>query len=64
MAPSVLALGLAAPLVEDLCARLASAGYAAVHTDLGPGSFPVAAGFGADRRRGGLVRRLGGDGKP
>jgi dienelactone hydrolase len=59
----VLAFGLVAPLVEDLCARLASAGYAAVHTDLGPGSF-TAAGFRADRRWGGLVRRLGGDGKP
>ena len=62
MAPSLLAL--AEPLVEDLCARLASAGYAAVHTDLGPGPFSIAPAFRADRRWGGLVRRLGGDRKP
>jgi hypothetical protein len=64
ISPSLLALGLAEPLVEDLCARLASAGYAAVHTDLGPGPFSIAPAFRADRRWGGRVRRLGGDRKP
>jgi long-chain acyl-CoA synthetase len=59
LAPAVLALGLAEPLVEDFCARLASAGYAAVHTDFGPGPFALAPGFRVDRRWGGLVRRLG-----
>jgi hypothetical protein len=58
LAPSVVALGLAEPLVEDFCARLASAGYAAVHTDFGPGPFALAPGFRADHRWGGLVRRL------
>jgi hypothetical protein len=57
LAPPVVALGLAEPLVEDFCARLASAGYAAVHTDFGSGPF-AAVGFRADRRWGGLVRRL------
>jgi hypothetical protein len=59
LAPSVVALGLAEPLVEDFCARLATAGYAAVHTDFGPGPFALAPGFRASRRWGGLVRRLG-----
>ncbi|HSD65350.1 MAG TPA: GNAT family N-acetyltransferase, partial [Vicinamibacteria bacterium] len=58
IAPSLRSLGLAGPLVEDLCARLASAGYAAVHTHFGPGPFPFAAGFRVDRRWGGLVRFL------
>jgi hypothetical protein len=61
LAPSVLALGLAGPLVEDFCARLASAGYVAVHSHFGPGPFPFAPGFGVDRRWGGLVRLLGPD---
>ena len=46
--------------VEDFCARLAGAGYAAVHTHFGPGPFPFAPGFRVDRRWGGLVRFLGG----
>jgi long-chain acyl-CoA synthetase len=58
LAPSMLALGLAEPLVEDFCARLASAGYAAVHAPFDPGPFPFAPGFRADRRWGGLVRLL------
>jgi long-subunit acyl-CoA synthetase (AMP-forming) len=64
LAPSVAALGLAEPLVEDYCARLASAGYAAVHADFGPGPFASAAGFRADRRWGGLVRALGPSTRP
>ena len=40
LAPSVRSQRLAGPLVEDFCARLAGAGYAAVHTHFGPGPFP------------------------
>jgi hypothetical protein len=61
LAPSVRARGLAGPLVEDFCARLASAGYAAVHTHFGPGPFPFAPDFRVDRRWGGLVRFLAPD---
>jgi hypothetical protein len=63
LAPSVRSQRLAGPLVEDFCARLAGAGYAAVHTHFGPGPFPFAPGFRVDRRWGGLVRFLG-DRKP
>jgi hypothetical protein len=63
LAPSVRSQRLAGPLVEDFCARLAGAGYAAVHTHFGPGPFPFAPGFRVDRRWGGLVRFLG-EGKP
>jgi long-subunit acyl-CoA synthetase (AMP-forming) len=63
LAPSVRARGLAGPLVEDFCARLASAGYAAVHTHFGPGPFPFAPGFRVDHRWGGLVCFLA-PGKP
>jgi hypothetical protein len=59
LAPSVRSQRLAGPLVEDFCARLAGAGYAAVHTHFGPGPFPFAPGFRVDRRWGGLVRFLG-----
>jgi GNAT superfamily N-acetyltransferase len=58
IAPAVRAQKLAAALIEDFCARLASAGYAAVHTHFGPGPFPFAPGFRVDRRWGGLVRFL------
>ena len=58
IAPSLRGLGLAGPLVEDFCARLASAGYAAVYTHFGPGPLPFAPGFRVDRRWGGLVRFL------
>ena len=61
LAPSVRSQRLAGPLVEDFCARLAGAGYAAVHTHFGPGPFPFAPGFRVDRRWGGLVRFLGGE---
>jgi long-chain acyl-CoA synthetase len=61
LAPSVRSQRLAGPLVEDFCARLAGAGYAAVHTHFGPGPFPFAPGFRVDRRWGGLVRFLGQD---
>jgi len=58
IAPSLRGVRLAGPLVEDFCARLASAGYAAVYTPFGPGPLPFAAGFRVDRRWGGLVRFL------
>ncbi len=58
IAPAVRAQKLAGALIEDFCARLASAGYAAVHTHFGPGPFPFAPGFRVDRRWGGLVRFL------
>jgi hypothetical protein len=58
LAPSVRSQRLAGPLVEDFCARLAGAGYAAVHTHFGPGPLPFAPGFRVDRRWGGLVRFL------
>jgi long-subunit acyl-CoA synthetase (AMP-forming) len=58
IAPAVRAQELAGALVEDFCARLASAGFAAVHTHFGPGPFPFAPGFRVDRRWGGLVRFL------
>ena len=58
LAPSVRARNLAGPLVEDFCARLASAGYAAVHTHIDPGPYPSVPGFRLDRRWGGLVRSL------
>lgn len=59
LAPSLAGLGLAEPLVEDFCARLASAGYTAAHAPFGPGPFPFAPGFRPDRRSGGFVRPLG-----
>jgi long-chain acyl-CoA synthetase len=58
IAPAVRAQKLAGALIEDFCARLASAGYTAVHTHFGPGPFPFAPGFRVDRRWGGLVRFL------
>ena len=58
IAPGVRAQKLAGLLLEDFCARLATAGYAAVHTHFGPGPFPFAPGFRVDRRWGGLVRFL------
>jgi GNAT superfamily N-acetyltransferase len=58
VAPALRAQGLAFALLEDYCARLASAGYTAVHSQFGPGPFPFAPGFGVDRRWGGLVRFL------
>ncbi len=58
VAPALRAQRLAAALVEDFCARLASAGHVAVHTHFGPGPFPFAPGFHVDRRWGGLVRFL------
>lgn len=60
IAPALRAKRLAAALVEDLCARLTAAGFAAVHTPFGPGPFPFAPGFHLDRRWGGLVRFLEG----
>ena len=58
VAPALRSQRLAAALVEDFCARLASAGYVAIHTHFGPGPFPFAPGFRVDRRWGGLVRFL------
>ena len=58
IAPGLRSQRLAAALVEDFCARLVDAGYAAVHTHFGPEPFPFAPGFGVDRRWGGLVRFL------
>ena len=59
LAPGLRSQRLAGPLIEDFCARRASAGDVAVHTHFGPGPFPFAPGFGVDRRWGGLVRFLG-----
>jgi hypothetical protein len=64
IAPGLRSQRLAAALVEDFCARLAAAGYAAVHTHYGPEPFPFAPGFGVDRRWGGLVRFLAPAGAP
>jgi long-chain acyl-CoA synthetase len=58
IAPGLRSQRLAGALLEDFCARRASAGYVAVHTHFGPGPFPFAPGFGVDRRWGGLVRFL------
>jgi hypothetical protein len=58
VAPGLRSQRLAGPLLEDFCARRASAGDVAVHTHFGPGPFPFAPGFGVDRRWGGLVRFL------
>ncbi len=58
VAPALRSQRLAAALVEDFSARLASAGYVAIHTHFGPGPFPFAPGFRVDRRWGGLVRFL------
>ena len=58
VAPGLRSQRLAGALLEDFCARRASAGFVAVHTHFGPGPFPFAAGFGVDRRWGGLVRFL------
>jgi GNAT superfamily N-acetyltransferase len=58
VAPALRSQRLAAALVEDLSARLASAGYVAIHTHFGPGPFPFAPGFRVDRHWGGLVRFL------
>jgi long-chain acyl-CoA synthetase len=59
VAPGLRSQRLARALIEDFCARRASAGYVVVHTHFGPGPFPFAPGFGVDRRWGGLVRFLG-----
>jgi GNAT superfamily N-acetyltransferase len=58
VAPALRSRRLASALVEDFSARLASAGYVAIHTHFGPGPFPFAPGFRVDRRWGGLVRFL------
>jgi hypothetical protein len=58
VSPGLRSQRLAGALIEDFCARRASAGYVAVHTHFGPGPFPFAPGFGVDRRWGGLVRFL------
>ncbi len=58
VAPGLRSQRLAGALLEDFCARLASAGYLAVHTHFGPEPFPFAPGFRVDRRWGGLVRFL------
>ena len=58
IAPGSRSQRLAVGLVEDFCARLAAAGYVAVHTHFGPEPLPFAPGFRVDRRWGGLVRFL------
>jgi GNAT superfamily N-acetyltransferase len=58
VAPGLRSQRLAGALLEDFCARRASAGFVAVHTHFGPGPFAFAPGFGVDRRWGGLVRFL------
>ena len=43
IAPGLRSQRLAGGLVEDFCARLAAAGYVAVHTHFGPEPMPVRA---------------------
>ncbi len=58
VAPGLRSQRLAGALLDDFCARLASAGFAAVQTRYGPEPFPFAPGFRVHRRWGGLVRFL------
>jgi long-subunit acyl-CoA synthetase (AMP-forming) len=58
VAPGLRSQRLAGALLEDFCARLASAGCLAVHTQFGPEPLPFAPGFRVHRRWGGLVRFL------